>query len=240
MRIVLCLVALALATPAAADVARLVKAYSDHVAGIEGNDLVLRDGTRLPISDGRTGKSDRDLLIDPDIDDMFAYPYPAAFPAGLPDNDPGRIRNHAFFAAMYGDCAKGPLKGRLVAVPWLPKHGGGTVRVTNVNGVDRKLAAVSAELDALPDAMMKYLKPAGGTFNCRAVADTGRPSAHGYGIAIDINVDMGDYWFWSKGRYRNRIPEEIVRIFEKHGFIWGGKWKAFDTMHFEYRPELLP
>ena len=32
---------------------------------------------------------------------------------------------------------------------------------------------------------------------------------------------------------------EIVRIFEKHGFIWGGRWYHYDTMHFEYRPELL-
>jgi D-alanyl-D-alanine carboxypeptidase len=30
-----------------------------------------------------------------------------------------------------------------------------------------------------------------------------------------------------------------VRIFEKQGFVWGGYWYHFDTMHFEYRPELL-
>ena len=28
-------------------------------------------------------------------------------------------------------------------------------------------------------------------------------------------------------------------IFEKHGFIWGGRWYHYDTMHFEYRPELV-
>ena len=39
--------------------------------------------------------------------------------------------------------------------------------------------------------------------------------------------------------YRNRMPKEIVDIFERHGFIWGGKWYHYDTMHFEYRPELL-
>jgi hypothetical protein len=39
--------------------------------------------------------------------------------------------------------------------------------------------------------------------------------------------------------YENRIPMEIVAIFEKHGFIWGGKWYHYDTMHFEYRPEIL-
>ena len=54
-----------------------------------------------------------------------------------------------------------------------------------------------------------------------------------------------DYWRWSKPdktgryRYRNRVPLEIVELFERHGFIWGGKWYHYDTMHFEYRPELL-
>jgi hypothetical protein len=53
-----------------------------------------------------------------------------------------------------------------------------------------------------------------------------------------------DYWRWSKDTnapiWKNRIPTEIVRAFEHHGFIWGGYWYHFDTMHFEYRPELLP
>jgi peptidoglycan LD-endopeptidase CwlK len=38
---------------------------------------------------------------------------------------------------------------------------------------------------------------------------------------------------------RNSYPQEIVELFEKHGFIWGGKWSHFDLMHFEYRPEVL-
>ncbi len=32
---------------------------------------------------------------------------------------------------------------------------------------------------------------------------------------------------------------EIVKELEKYGFIWGGRWYHYDTMHFEYRPELL-
>ena len=39
--------------------------------------------------------------------------------------------------------------------------------------------------------------------------------------------------------WRNRVPAAIVEIFERHGFIWGGKWYHYDTMHFEYRPELI-
>ena len=38
---------------------------------------------------------------------------------------------------------------------------------------------------------------------------------------------------------QEQMPREIVDIFERHGFIWGGKWYHYDTMHFEYRPELL-
>ncbi|MCL2443985.1 MAG: M15 family metallopeptidase [Treponema sp.] len=30
-----------------------------------------------------------------------------------------------------------------------------------------------------------------------------------------------------------------MKTFESQGFIWGGKWQLFDTMHFEYRPEIL-
>jgi hypothetical protein len=67
---------------------------------------------------------------------------------------------------------------------------------------------------------------------------------HAYGAAIDINAARADYWRWplvhvGPVNYRNHVPFEIVEIFEKHGFIWGGKWYHFDTMHFEYRPELL-
>ena len=59
----------------------------------------------------------------------------------------------------------------------------------------------------------------------------------------DPATKSGNYWLWDKkGKnivYKNQIPLEIVKIFEKYGFIWGGRWYHYDTMHFEYRPELL-
>jgi len=62
-------------------------------------------------------------------------------------------------------------------------------------------------------------------------------------LAIDLNPAYADYWLWRRSaaapRPANRIPPEIIEIFEQHGFIWGGRWQQFDTMHFEYRPELL-
>jgi D-alanyl-D-alanine carboxypeptidase len=56
-------------------------------------------------------------------------------------------------------------------------------------------------------------------------------------------LNSSDYWLWSGTTgtipYKNGMPREIVDIFERHGFIWGGKWYHYDTMHFEYRPELF-
>jgi hypothetical protein len=225
-----------------AAVAPLLRAYPEFLAGEEAGMLVWKDGTRMPISDGRDDKSFQEKLAAPSLLDQLSLPYskgPAVSPPGRQD-DPGRFRNVAFFDKMYGDCSKGEVERKLVRVPWLPRAGGGSVRITKVNGVAEKLRAISAELDRLPPEIRRYAFPSAGTYNCRPVKDTGNRSAHGWGIAIDINTSFSDYWLWAKGGvYRNRIPFAIVEIFERHGFIWGGKWGHFDTMHFEYRPELL-
>jgi hypothetical protein len=231
----------------AVKVQALVRAYPEFLAGLEGNELVWKDGTRMVIDDGRGAKEFETLLDEPDIKDQFAFAYVPGRPAAPPrvNEDPGRVRYMALFDKMYGDCRKGETERNLVDVAWLPKHGGGKVRVTRINGVAERLARVSAELDELPERFMGYLKPHSGTYNCRVIAKTTRVSAHGHGIAIDINSKASDYWQWTKpdadGRYvhRSRVPYEIVEVFERHGFIWGGKWYHFDTMHFEYRPELL-
>ncbi len=227
------------------DLDQLVAAYPDTVAGHDGTFLMLKNGARLRISDGRTGKTFQDLLESPDIDDMFYARYPANAEPKQPgtNSDPGRVRFAPLFAAMYGDCNKNEVARNLRAVKWLPKHGGGSVKVTTVNGVATALEKVSRELDELPADFVKYLLPAAGTYHCRTVAGSRAISMHAYGAAIDINTKHADYWRWSADRstprWRNRIPVEIVRIFEEHGFIWGGAWYHYDTMHFEYRPELL-
>ena len=243
--LVLILPLLATAPALAADptVADLVAAYPNQFAAIEDNDLVWRDGTRMPISDGIADKDFETLLDHPDIDDMFDIPYRPGRPSGEPalNEDPGRIRYEPLFTKMYGDCEKGEVQPEMRDVAWLK----GKVRFTTVNGAAGALDAVVADLRKLPPEMTKYLVPSAGTYNCRRIAGTDRRSMHAYAAAIDINTRYTDYWLWSKpvgGRYpyRNRIPFEIAEIFERHGFIWGGKWYHYDTMHFEYRPELLP
>jgi len=221
-------------TSLAASMDDLLRAYPDALAGFNGVDLIWRDD-----------KSMAEQLRHGSILDQLRLAYPAGgmlLPA--PQQDPGRVRNRAFFDKMYGDCRRGQVTPRLVPVVWLPRTWGHVVSITSVNGVDRQLAAISRELDELPAAAKKYLYPPGGTYVCRHVADTGQTSMHGWGAAIDINPGFADYWRWHRpagdaGTYVNRIPLEIVGVFERHGFIWGGNWGHFDTMHFEYRPELL-
>ena len=230
---------------AAGPIEALLRAYPDELAGFNGTNLIWRDGTRMPVSGGRPKKSLDEMIRNGSIMDQFHFPYPRNAPLLPPTGDPGRIRNQAFFDKMYGDCRAGEVVPKLVPVVWLPTTWGHTVRITSVNGVDQQLAEISRELDELPAEDKKYLYPIGGTYNCRSVADTGQISMHGWGAAIDINTAYADYWLWRVGRdgsmppYVNRIPAEIVAIFERHGFIWGGRWVHFDTMHFEYRPELL-
>ena len=246
------LVALTLsALPVAADpmndaLDALVGAYPDHLSGYAGNDLIWKDGTRMPIADGRADKTFERLLSNPDIKDQFAFRYPLGPNVAPPavNQDPGRIRFEPLFAKMYGDCRKGEVGKRLKPVAWLPKRGGGRVSVTTVNNVNERLAAVVKELDMLSPDMTRFLVPSAGTYNCRAILNTPRLSVHAFAAAIDINDKQADYWESLKGRtgaftWRNRVPGEIGEIFERHGFIWGAKWFHVDSMHFEYRPELI-
>lgn len=227
--------------------AKLKSAYPGQRFEIEGDALVWPDGTRMKADDGKGKKPFDAWLADPDLADMLEVPYPVGAAAEAPalNSDPGRARTKAFFDKMYGDCRKGEVKPHLTRITWLKKKAPQTLEVTTVNDVAKKLEAVSDELDALPHSFDRFLSPAAGTYNCRVIAGTDRTSAHGAGIAIDIATRHSHYWRWAKGggaepiAFKNEIPIEIVRIFEKHGFIWGGRWYHYDTMHFEYRPELL-
>ena len=225
---------------AASPLAPLLHAYPRLLAGVEGGDLVWRDGTRMPVSNGHDSASLEAMIRDGSILDQMRAPYPAGPQAGRPDDDAGRVRNRAFFDRMYGDCTHGEVTPHLVAVTWLPRSWRHPVMFTSVNGAATALQAVSDELDALPDSEKRFLYPLGGSYVCRGIADSGSRSMHAYGAAIDINVALSDYWLWEHSQGpRHQTPPDIVAIFERHGFIWGGKWSHYDTMHFEYRPELL-
>jgi hypothetical protein len=225
--------------------ARLVAAYPDHLAGIDGDSLVWKDGTRMATGAGRPSRPFDAMLKDATIADQLRQTYPAGRPDGPParDHSPGRLRHTAFFVTMYGDCRRGGAAGRHRPVTWMPRTQPQSLPVTTANDVAGRLERVVDALEGLPDRLKAYLVPSAGTFNCRTVADTGLLSMHAFAAAIDVNVGRSDYWAWARSRgdipYRNRIPYEIAEVFEAEQFIWGGKWYHYDTMHFEYRPELF-
>jgi hypothetical protein len=52
-------------------------------------------------------------------------------------------------------------------------------------------------------------------------------SMHAFGLAVDLNVSGNHYG--TKGN----IDGRLVKIFERWGFAWGGRWSPPDPMHFE-------
>jgi hypothetical protein len=216
---------------------RLLRAYPEALTRIENNRISFKNGTVLPLQNPQTN-TDTSLLENPSVQEQFHFNYPALSPLLTPTTDPGRIRNEAFFKALYGE-TETAIKARLTTVHWLPSHENRPLLFHQDHGAARALQKVSDELDRLPESLLNYVKDPAGTYNHRIIAGTNRLSMHSFGIAIDINTKRGDYWRWNTPAvYANQIPEPIVHIFEKHGFIWGGRWRHYDTFHFEYRPEL--
>lgn len=217
----------------------LAEAYPDIIAGYRDNMIFFADGDSMVYDDGRD-KDFQTMLDDSDIEDMFviAYDSTGATPGYLAD--PGRSRCDVLFKKMYGATAD-EVRSQLGEVDWF----GEKVAFSLTNGAADSLRAVAAEIAEYPE-LHPYLKSSG-TFNWRQVRGAKRMSAHSYGIAFDIGVDHSDYWLWKNPgaaetdsiAYRNRIPRPIVEIFQRHGFIWGGAWYHYDTMHFEFRPELI-
>lgn len=218
---------------------KLINAYPDFLDSADENNIYWKDGTVMIYDDGIKNKTHNDMLDNPDIEDMLSQNYIKGNDWEKPpavNYEPGRIRYEPFFLKMYGGNSS-EVQSNLVNVKWVD---GSVIRFTNVNKASENLEKVVEELKQLPQEYDKYLKNIGGTFVWRNIAGTNRLSNHSFGSAIDINTKYSDYWQWSKNlEYKNRIPMEIVNIFEKYGFIWGGKWYHYDTMHFEYRPELV-
>lgn len=120
------------------------------------------------------------------------------------------------------------------------------------------LSAVSGKLrilrasDPQVASFLKGLTELNG-YNYRYVEGTRSRSLHSYGLAIDmIPRTYGGkhtYWQWAMSKvpqwwtipYDRRwmVPLPVIEAFESEGFVWGGKWLYFDTMHFEYRPEIF-
>jgi len=220
----------------------IVEAYPNAIVNVSNNKVVFSSGEKLLYDDFKK-KSIQELLDNPDIEDQLKYQYNQG--AQIYNTDAGRIRNELFFKTLYGKTKNDVVKN-LQTLTWCPKLVNKQIQFNTRNGAYNALKSVSEELDKHVE-WKKYLENISGTFNWRYISGTKRLSAHSFGITIDLNTKYSNYWQWDSGSthenakiiYKNQIPLELVAIFEKNGFIWGGRWKHYDTMHFEYRPEIL-
>ena len=239
-----CLLATGVPAPAQdASLDALVRAYPEFLVSHDGKVLIWKDGTRMPVSDGRTDKSFEEKLSHASILDQLSIRYvrgPLEKPPGLQD-DPGRFRNTAFFDKMYGDCSRGEVQRKLTRVAWLPKSGGGSVQITTVNSVADRLRAVSgnsmvwARAHEIRHSEQRHVQlPHRQRHRQPQHACMGRRYRPQFEICGLLAVEPE----------RRRLPQpHPCRDRGNLREAWlhlGRQVGALDTMHFEYRPELLP
>ncbi len=214
----------------------------DTAAGV----FTTADGIAVPWQPARDVPP-AERLDDATIGDMFVHGYPLDYDLAArrtPWQDPGRVRNDAFFRALWFN-DEASARAALETATY--SGAGQTTRftMTGKHCVRQQLQAALDEVAGLGAAMDRYFRNVGGTFNWRRIAGTSRLSSHSFGIAVDLNTRLGSYWRWSgakpgqAGEMDMPYPPELVAAMERYGFIWGGKWHHFDSFHFEYRPDLI-
>lgn len=229
------------------DILCLMMAYPEYIKNLEkdnnGHVYIIMKSGRKVLYDDKKEKNFEQKLFDTDIQDMMEQKYPLNSIDKVVDKnfDPGRFRVYSIFNEVYGS-SKNKVESNLK----MAKVGYKRFQFNKNNG------AADALENAVKEAMSKTnenkniincLFPCSGTFNYRNISGTNLKSPHSFAIAIDLARDRRDYWKWvseSEGSLRIKsYPKEIVESFESNNFIWGGKWSHFDTLHFEYRPEII-
>ncbi len=225
--------------------------YIDSVSSRNGDMVFFIGGTAIHFEDGRLLASehlDERASCDPVF---YRYPLEALTEPSVPAQKfPTTCRDAV--EAIWGSTETE-----------IRRHGGVVTFLDHrmfVNDALRApLAAVEKDLEvaARRDAdVAEWVEEIDVTYSfvTRDVAASGTPSYHAWGLAFDLVPASYEgrhvYWRWSRAMDRQgwqsiplderwSPPPAAVEIFERHGFVWGGKWGYFDTIHFEYRPEIL-
>ena len=168
------------------------------------------------------------------------------------ESDPP-VRHPGFQDALYGIASHAEADAAMSEVEFL---GHATrvhpIAVDALSRVENDVRA-AAQSDADVAEFLRGLDTVEG-YHWRNIAGTRARSFHSYGVAVDLipsyyGGDFG-YWRWAAQagieewwelgpEDRFSVPQPIVDAFERHGFVWGGKWLFFDPIHFEYRPEVF-
>ena len=198
---------------------------------------------------------------------LYSYPKTLADPADFSEEQKEKIKHFGsddnrrnssgtpmyFFDALYDSGTRASLETKIKKTTFLGHKTSVHERIVEpLSRVEQKILALAENSNEVKNFVgsMKSCD----AYYWRIIAGTTRKSFHSLGIAVDIlPVKTGDkqiFWGWAKDKYpttwmlvplKNRWmpPDEVIRIFEAEGFIWGGKWAVYDNMHFEYHPELI-
>lgn len=155
----------------------------------------------------------------------------------------------------FGDPKLGPREGRLgFAEPneaWIKKnlveveipalHGVRGFPLSGKIRLHRKAAPHFQEAIAeiSQKGMLKNIKSFNGSWVPRMNGGTSNYSTHAFGIAIDINVEQNPFGRKPASAEQEGSTAELVPIFERHGFYWGGHFLMPEGGHFQYGVKLL-
>ena len=93
---------------------------------------------------------------------------------------------------------------------------------------DLKIPLLKALNCVNKNGYLNQIKTYDGGYCYRNIRKTGQLSLHARGRAVDFNAR------WNRYGRKPTLHPTIVHCFEVHGFVWGGRWKTPDGMHFQY------
>jgi len=215
------------------------------------DDAVFVLGERaIHFQDGRMLEADR--LGDRDQFESIFYRYPLEWMAEVPPLTEEPVYSRDFLDLLFGQ-TEVENRSNSRSVTFLDhRMFVNSLLVEPLMAVERDIRAT-----ALTDqAVARWIEELDITYSFirRDIAGTQTRSYHAYGLAVDL-VPLsyeGNHMYWRWSRVHNREgwsriplsrrwtpPQAVVEAFERHGFVWGGKWSRFDNIHFEYRPEII-
>lgn len=121
-----------------------------------------------------------------------------------------------------------------VSIPQLKKFiGDRKVRFNRIAAKALQDAFAEIENKGMLDLVVSW----DGAFVLRQVRGSSRPSVHACGTAFDINANWNALGAAPAPRGSQGSVVDLVPIFEKHGFVWGGRRRDSrnpEGMHFEF------
>ncbi|MFY8163265.1 MAG: M15 family metallopeptidase [Brevundimonas sp.] len=149
---------------------------------------------------------------------------------GDPDPDHDGVANRAWEDA---NIAKLTPPYRMV-LAWDPTKVVSTIRIHRkcIGSLDNILHGILAHYGSQAAIEKARMHLFGGAYNFRLKRGGTTLSNHSWASAIDLdpaNNAFGKVWKPNTGM----MPLEVVEIFKREGWRWGGKWSTGDAMHFE-------